>query len=526
MASSLSKAYKLSGRWVPLLTGLVVCLVSCRRAEQSAVPGGAAAPQLSAVEAAELDRKITNFCSGCHVMPQPSSFPADAWYDEVKRGFDFYHQSGRHDLNPPAVQRAVDYFRSRAPMKLEIPLAVSIPGPDRVRFRTSEVSRPQPGAGAKPVAVSFIDSWKHTRGDGCDLIFSDMANGQVIRSQMDGKEFRSDVLLDLTNPAVATRCDLNGNGRDDLVVAELGSFNPADHDRGRVIWLADVQDNSPQKPGETLIEGLGRVADVQPADIDGDGDTDLIVAEFGWHKTGRILYLCNEGSTESPDFTIQVVDRRPGTIHVPIVDLNRDGRADFIALISQEFEVIEFFLNQGNGTFERQRIHSAPDPAFGSSGIQVVDLDDDGDEDILYTNGDMFDSMLIKPYHGIQWLENTGNFPFVPHRLTDFPGAYRALAGDLDRDGDLDIVASAFVAEEARDTPTAAKLESLIWLEQVRPGEFVRHALESANCIHAALTLSDIDGDGDLDIAAGSFRGGKSSTQSAVTIWWNETRAP
>ena len=45
-----------------------------------------------------------------------------------------------------------------------------------------------------------------------------------------------------------------------------------------------------------------------------------------------------------------------------------------------------------------------------------------------------------------QWLENTGAFPFVEHRLADLPGVFRAQAGDLDGDGDLDIVACAFIA--------------------------------------------------------------------------------
>ena len=40
-----------------------------------------------------------------------------------------------------------------------------------------------------------------------------------------------------------------------------------------------------------LLDGLGRVADVQPADFDRDGDLDLVVAEFGWRETGRLLML-------------------------------------------------------------------------------------------------------------------------------------------------------------------------------------------------------------------------------------------
>ena len=41
---------------------------------------------------------IVAFCSACHVMPKPDSFPKAAWYDEVKRGYDFYYPSGVAEL--------------------------------------------------------------------------------------------------------------------------------------------------------------------------------------------------------------------------------------------------------------------------------------------------------------------------------------------------------------------------------------------------------------------------------------------
>ena len=89
-------------------------------------------------------------------------------------------------------------------------------------------------------------------------------------------------------------------------------------------------------------------------------------------------------------------------------------------------------------------------PAWGSSGIQVVDFDKDGDPDVLMTNGDTFDDMLPKPYHGIQWLENRGTFPFTAHTLATLAGVLRAQAVDLDGDGDLDVVACALLPADAR----------------------------------------------------------------------------
>jgi hypothetical protein len=137
-------------------------------------------------------------------------------------------------------------------------------------------------------------------------------------------------------------------------------------------------------------------------------------------QTGRVLYLENQTSDWShPVFVPHVLDDRHGAIHVPVGDLNGDGRPDFVALISQEHETIVAFLNEGNGQFRKETIYTGPHPAYGSSGIQLVDLNGDGRLDVLYTNGDTMDPpYVLKPYHSIQWLENQGRFPFVHHPIT------------------------------------------------------------------------------------------------------------
>jgi len=109
---------------------------------------------------------------------------------------------------------------------------------------------------------------------------------------------------------------------------------------------------------------------------------------------------------------------------------------------------------------------------------------------------------ILKPYHGIQWLENQGRLRFEPHLLAALPGAHRAVAADLDGDGDLDVVASAFVGAA---NPGAGATPSLVWLEQTKRGRFVRHTLAAGPGALPTLDVGDVDQDGDLDIVAGRF---------------------
>jgi hypothetical protein len=352
------------------------------------------------------------------------------------------------------------------------------------------------------------------------LVFCDMRSGELRVARRQDADYQCELLTTCAHPAHVEPCDLDGDGQRELVVAELGSAESGDHALGAVIWLRRGADGWQQR---LLLSGVGRVADVRPGDFDDDGDSDLLVAEFGHFYTGRILLLENTAVRDGvPRFTEHVLDRRHGTIHVPVADLNGDGRLDFVALVSQEYEVVEAFLNQGDWTFRREVIFSGNDPAYGSSGIQLVDLDADDDLDVLYSNGDTFGSEHLKPYHGIHWLENRGQYPFEDRLLTHMVGVQKAVAGDVDGDDDLDVVAVAFMPKNLVDSPELQDHDSVIWLEQTEDGSFVRRGLQRGQFCHAAVELADVDGDGDTDLAVGNMHPDGRPSEPWLTLWGNQ----
>ncbi len=489
--------------------------------------------QLTFAEIEAIDERapaVRQFCGSCHAVPLPQSFPKDAWYEEVRRGFDFYYQSERTDLSPPTPQVITDFYRHYAPAVLAVPDQQETAFTD-VSFVPQEIV--VAGLNIKsPPTVSFIDVRK-AADNSMFVRFSDMRSGasgqfsvaeRLWNSANELENASTNVQINLSglarNPVALKSADLDGNGIDDFVLCDLGSFLPEDHDRGQLIWIPDGTSASPGTP-VVLLEQLGRVADVCVGDFNSDGLPDLVVAEFGWYKTGGIHLLTNLGAAGGTmQFSHQLLDNRPGTIHVIAADLDNNGLLDFVALISQEHEKVVAFMNSAEG-FHQKEIYAAPDPSWGSSGIDLVDLDGDGDLDVLYTNGDTFDSYLTKPFHGIWWLENKGTMPFEAHRLAALPGVHRALACDVDGDGDLDIVASALLPSSSSRNTDPQQLQALIWLEQIQPSLFVRHVIERGRPIYAAIAIHDVDSDGRPDIVAGCFHENSEENLPLVRVFRN-----
>jgi hypothetical protein len=484
-------------------------------------PGVVVLPAADDAPAEASAEQVHKFCSVCHAYPPAETFPRANWREEVRQAYDFYRASS-YRVDAPDMESVVAYYEKRAPLELPVPKKsppAKLPAPVPMQA----VGWSPPNA-ASEAGVTHVHLAHLFREDRLDLLVCSLNPGRVwaVKPYVDPPSWH--LLAKVMAPCHVEVVDLDGDGRKDLIVADLGSFYPTDEATGRVVWLRNEGEG--KFKAITLLSGVGRVADVQVADFDGDGKLDLIVAVFGW-RHGEIVYLRNETTDwSSPRFERTVLDTRAGAIHVPVGDINRDGHIDFVALLAQEHEEVVAFLGDGKGHFTRKTIYQAPHPAYGSSGIHLVDLDGDGDLDVLYSNGDSLDPPpLLKPYHGVQWLENRGAFPFVHHHLAAQYGVMRAIAVDIDGDGLLDILSVAYLPPEHFPTAKEKGAEAAQILRQVKPGVFERHVLDTGTCSHLTCAAGDIFGDGRTDLVTGNFHLSPAQARSEwLTVWRNRVR--
>ncbi len=348
-----------------------------------------------------------------------------------------------------------------------------------------------------------------------DIVVCDAKRNRIswIRQDSQGQYHEKNIGSEVRGPAHVTPFDLDKDGDLDLLVAKMGMIFPNNDKIGSVVVLENI--GGGQFENRVLADGIARVTDVEPGDLDGDGDIDLAVGQFGYDD-GEIRWMENKGNWQFESHNLLNLS---GTIHTPVVDIDGDGDLDIVALVSQEWEEIYVFVNDGKGNFEPRMIYGSTNEDFGSSGISIVDLDKDGDPDILYTNGDAFDYIPPgpRPWHGVQWLENKGNLKFTYHRIGDFPGAYFANAVDVDRDGDLDVaVVSGF---NKWDDPAA---QSMIWFENDGKMAFKARDLASTPTHLLVLDTADMDGDGWVDFVTGGMHAYPPfDRMSRVLLWQN-----
>ena len=252
--------------------------------------------------------------------------------------------------------------------------------------------------------------------------------------------------------------DLDGDGDVDLATAEVeillnngdGTFGPA------------VEYELRSAP-RSVVAG----------DLDGDGDLDMAVARRAVPDTLSVLMNNGDGTFKpAVNYPIGEFPRS-----VVAGDLDGDGGLD-LAVVSQGPEIVYVFMNDGDGTFTEPVDYVAgSDP----SSVTAGDLDGDGDLDLAVANPGSDD---------VSVLMNDGDGTFAePVDYTAAPSASLVTAGDLDGDGDLDLA----VANSGPNTVSVLMNDG--------SGTFAGPVDYAVGTSPNSVMAVDLDSDGDLDVA-------------------------
>ena len=304
-----------------------------------------------------------------------------------------------------------------------------------------------------------------------------------------------------SNPSFVTTADANGDGRPDLIVANLSS--------NTVSVLINTTAPGGATPGfaaqQSFATGTSPYS-VSAADVNGDGVPDLVTANYG-NNTVSVLLNTTAPGAASPSFAAQQGFATGGhPFSVSATDMNGDGKPDLIATNSGD-NTVSVLLNTTAPGAATPSFNSQQTSAAGTTPYSVVavNVNGDGKPDLIVANlGDNTVSVLLNTtVFGAAAL----NFA-TAHSFATLSEPYSVVSADVNGDGKPDLIAACYGFDRIS-----------VLLNTTVPGAtaptFASQQGFVAGTNPYSLTTADVNGDGKPDVIVAN------SGDSSVSVLLN-----
>jgi hypothetical protein len=265
---------------------------------------------------------------------------------------------------------------------------------------------------------------------------------------------------------------------------------------------------SPKDVGN-IGEGMNAVA---LADLDSDGDLDILTGGE-WNSDSVLAAWENDGDPFEGTWTLNSVkESGDGARTLAVGDLDNDGDVDIAAgYDSTAGTEVEAYQNDGMPFSDQWQWSDAGHSDSDVNSVAVGDLDNDGDLDIVSGSHSEEDYEIIA-------FPNTLPPDSIP---LGFPGTdvgasadhvYGVAIGDLDNDGDLDVLSGSTLGED---------YELIAWENDRSPfdGTWAPNDVGAAEDSIYGVALGDLDNDGDLDaVSVGNY-----NATYEIIVWENDS---
>ncbi len=236
------------------------------------------------------------------------------------------------------------------------------------------------------------------------------------------------------------------------------------------------------------------VGDVIIEDLDGDSDLDVIISGFNTAEAARIAEVYKNNGENPAVFTLFTASPAFDLANegdVDVADVDGDGDLDLLTTGDDgPGEVTSLYLNDGTGVFTKDAVASALFTDMRDSDADFADVDGDGDQDLLingrYASSDRVAELYLNDGTGGFTLDNTQPFAGGNAGTVDF--------FDVDNDGDMDVLISGY--EENSSPNRNTRLYS-----NNGSGSFTEETSESITGINNAdIAIGDVNGNGTKDV--------------------------